>query len=141
TRNVFIVDDAEVLEDWHKASTRARVESRLTELHGTMAEGSDFRPGSSWFAMYGAPLPPELDPSNANRAGLFNATVSENDERFVITERSSTKVPPFGTLPIALTPDQPINTTSLRESLAELARTVGGALPSLPKHPGIDILR
>ncbi|EMQ97903.1 TM0106 family RecB-like putative nuclease [Paeniglutamicibacter gangotriensis] len=141
TRNVFIVDDAEVLEDWHKASTRARVESRLTELHGTMAEGSDFRPGSSWFAMYGAPLPPELEPSNANRAGLFNATVSENDERFVITEKSSTMVPPFGTLPIALTPDQPINTTSLRESLAELARTVGGALPSLPKHPGIDILR
>ena len=28
TRNVFIVDDAEVVEDWHKASARARVESR-----------------------------------------------------------------------------------------------------------------
>ncbi|GAA1497492.1 TM0106 family RecB-like putative nuclease [Paeniglutamicibacter kerguelensis] len=141
TRNVFIVDDAEVVEDWHKASARARVESRVTELRGTMAEGSDFKVGSGWFAMYGQPLPPELEPSNADRAGLFNATVSENDERFVITEKSNTKVPPFGALPVALTPDQPINTTSLRDSLAELARTVGGSLPSLPKHPGIDILR
>ena len=138
---MFIVDDAEVVEDWHKASTRARVESRVTELRGTMAEGSDFKVGSGWFAMYGQPLPPELEPSNADRAGLFNATVSENDERFVIIEKSSTKVPPFGALPVALTPDQPINTTSLRDSLAELARTVGGSLPSLPKHPGIDILR
>ena len=46
TRNVFIVDDAEVVEDWHKASARARVESRVTELRGTMAEGSDFKVGS-----------------------------------------------------------------------------------------------
>ncbi|MGL3806463.1 TM0106 family RecB-like putative nuclease [Paeniglutamicibacter sp. R2-26] len=141
TRNVFIVDDAQVLEDWHKASPRARVESRSTELRGTMAEGSDFKVGSSWFAMYGAPLPPELEPSSVDRAGLFNATVGENDERFVITEKSTVKVPPFGALPVALTPDQPINTASLREALAELARTVGGALPSLPRHPGIDILR
>lgn len=141
TRNVFIVDEAEVLEDWHKSSARARVESRVTELRGTMAEGSDFKVGSGWFAMYAQPLPPELEPSNADRAGLFNATVSEIDERFVITEKSTTKVQPFGSLPVALTPDQPINTTSLRDSLAELARTVGGALPSLPKHPGIDILR
>ncbi|MCV9993108.1 TM0106 family RecB-like putative nuclease [Paeniglutamicibacter sp. ZC-3] len=141
TRNVFVVDEARVLEDWHKASTRARVESRVTELSGTMAEGSDFKVGSSWFAMYSQPLPPELEPSMAGRAGLFNAVVNENDERFVITEKSNTKVPPFGTLPVALTPDQPINTTSLRDALAELARTVGGALPSLPRHPGIDILR
>ena len=141
TRNVFLVDDARIIEDWHKASARAQVETRLTELSGTMAEGSDFRLGSSWFAMYGAPLPPELEPSNAQRAGLFNAVVKENDERFVIAEKSSKKVAPFGTLPVALTPDQPINTTSLRDSLAELARMVGGALPALPKHPGIDILR
>lgn len=141
TRNVFIVDDAEIVEDWHKSSARARVESRVTELRGTMAEGSDFKVGSGWFAMYSQPLPPELEPSNADRAGLFNATVSENDERFVITEKSSAKVPPFGALPVALTPDQPINTISLRDSLAELARTVGGSLPALPKHPGLDILR
>lgn len=141
TRNVFIVDDAEILEDWHKASARARVESRLTELHGTMSEGSDFKVGSSWFAMYAHPLPPELEPSRADRAGLFNATISDNTDRLVITEKSNTKVPPFGNLPVALTPDQPINTTSLRDSLAELARTVGGTLPTLPKHPGLDILR
>lgn len=141
TRNVFLVDDAQVVEDWHKATARAQVETRLTELSGTMAEGSDFKVGSSWFAMYSAPLPPELEPSNAQRAGLFNAVVRENEDRFVVAEKSSRKVAPFGTLPVALTPDQPINTASLREALAQLARTVGGALPSLPRHPGIDILR
>ncbi|QXQ10948.1 bifunctional RecB family nuclease/DEAD/DEAH box helicase [Paeniglutamicibacter sp. Y32M11] len=141
TRNVFVVDDATVVQDWHKATARAQVETRVTELSGSMAEGSDFRVGSSWFAMYANPLPPELEPSSAGRAGMFNTVVRENDEHIVIAEKSNKKVPAFGTLPVALTPDQPINTTSLREALAELARSVGGALPSLPKHPGIDILR
>ncbi len=49
-------------------------------------------------------------------------------------------MPAYPHLPVALTEDQPIGTVSI-EALAELARTVGGALPSLPRHPGLDILR
>ncbi|WP_026556420.1 TM0106 family RecB-like putative nuclease [Arthrobacter sp. 35W] len=155
-RNVFVVDQAQELEGWAKSGPRARTEVRTLRLKGRMSDGSDFRPGTSWFRMFNHPLPEGLEPADGGqpgsippRGGLFSTTVLDsapdpaNPESvvLVVQEKSSLKVQPYDQAPMALTPDQPIRTVSIQESLSELARTVGSMVPSLPKHPGVDILR
>lgn len=151
-RNILKVTSAEVLQDWAPASARARTEVRTSKLTGTVSEGSDFRPGTKWFGMFDAPLPDGLGEDvqdGSRRDGLFNITVVEDVSdpetpeltTVVVTEKSTTKVPPYPHFPLALTPDKPVPTKSIREALAALANTVGGQLPTLPRHPGVEILR
>jgi uncharacterized protein len=59
----------------------------------------------------------------------------------VIAERESGKVAAYPHLPVALTEDQPLATTSIEAAIADLARSVGASIPSLPAQPGLDILR
>ncbi len=150
-RNIFIVRDAEVVADWEKSTPRARTESRRLKLTGTATEGSDFRPGTQWFGMLAAPLPDGLEPpenSRLGRGGLFNITVVEDISdpatpeltTLLVTEKSTTKVQPYSQLSMALTPNQPVATKSIREALSALAATVGAGLPQLPRHPGVEIL-
>jgi uncharacterized protein len=89
------------------------------------------------------------DAAPGARAFSFGTRISgvtpapDNPEHTIITvaERETGKVPAYPHLPVALTEDQPLATTSIEAAIAELARTVGAALPSLPAHPGLDILR
>ena len=157
-RNMLRIEDVHVVEDWAKPAgkPRARTETRTLRLTGTATEGSDFRPGTTWFGMYDAPLPEgmEEDPAEsgrgpARRGGLFNATVLEDVSdpatpeltSLLVAEKSTIKVQPHSRLPIALTPNKPVPTASIRAALTELAADVGATLPRLPWHPGLDILR
>ncbi|GAA3299506.1 TM0106 family RecB-like putative nuclease [Glutamicibacter nicotianae] len=141
-RGVFIVNSAEVLEDWHKATERARTYTRVTKLQGTLAEGSLLSPGSSVFAMFDAPLPEGMAVDDSVRGGAFNATVVELGEGWItIAEKSSGKIPAYGALPCALAPDKPLATVSIDAALTEIAQQVGATVPVLPQRPGIDILR
>jgi uncharacterized protein len=84
-----------------------------------------------------------------SRDGIFGTLVEAVEDHpdqpgktiITITEKSSGRVPPYFQLPMALTPDRPIPTASIEAALAELAQLVGSTLPSLPRHPGLDILR
>jgi len=151
-RNMLVIQDAEVVKDWDKATPRARTLTRTLRISGSATEGSDFRPGTQWFGMFNAPLPEGMaeegaDPSR--RGGLFNLTVVEDCSdpstpeltSLLVTEKSSQRVPAHHQLPMALTPNKPVATRSIREALSTLAATVGGTLPGLPKHPGVEILR
>nr|WP_244652578.1 bifunctional RecB family nuclease/DEAD/DEAH box helicase [Glutamicibacter sp. FBE19] len=141
-RGVFSVESAEVLEDWHKPTERARTFTRITKLNGALAEGSLLSPGSSVFAMFTAPLPEGMEVDQSLRGGAFNATVVEVGEGWIIvSEKSSGKIPPYGSLPMALTPDKPLMTKSIDDALLEIAQKVGSTVPVLPQQPGIDILR
>lgn len=151
-RNMLVVESVEELAEWARATPKARTETRTLKITGTATEGSDFRPGTSWFGMYAAPAPEGMneDPKDAaKRGGLFNITVVENIAdpaqpeltTLIVTEKSTLKVPAHNKEPIALTPDKPIPTKSIREALAELANEVGSNLPHLPKQAGLEILR
>ncbi|PQZ97342.1 nuclease [Arthrobacter sp. MYb211] len=142
-RGIFTVDSAELLEDWHKATERARTLTRVTKLYGTLAEGSLLSPGTGVFAMFAAPLPEGMEAGDdALRGGAFNATVVEVGEGWIaIAEKTSGKVSEYGSFPVALTPGQPIATKSIDEALAQIAQEVGAIVPELPQQPGIDILR
>ncbi|MCD5343892.1 TM0106 family RecB-like putative nuclease [Arthrobacter sp. AK04] len=151
-RNVFLVSSAEVASDWALAKPRERMRTRTLRLRGTMTEGSDFRADSTWCRLYDAPPPEGMaaqDAAPGARAFSFGTRISgvapapDNPEHTIITvaERETGKVAAYPHLPVALTEDQPLATTSIEAALAELARTVGASLPSLPAHPGLDILR
>ena len=155
-RNMLRVEDVEVVEDWEKPADkpRARTENRTLRVSGTATEGSDFRPGTTWFGMFAAPLPEGMedetdDPAAGRRGGLFNLTILEDVSdpatpgltTLLVEEKSTTKVQPYVQLPIAIAPNKPVPTASIRAALSELAVQVGGNLPHLPPHPGLDIVR
>lgn len=151
-RNVFTVSSAEVISDWAIAKPRERMRTRVVQLRGTMTEGSDFRVDSSWCRLYEAPGPEGMAAPNATpqaRAYAFKtrihdlAAAPDNPEHTIITisERESGRVAAYPHLPIALTEDTPIPTDNIEAAIAELARSVGSAVPGLPAQPRLDILR
>ncbi|MET4003619.1 putative RecB family nuclease [Arthrobacter sp. UYCu511] len=163
-RNMLRIDTAEIVADWARPADkpRARTEGRTLRITGIATEGSDFRAGTTWFGMHEAPLPEGMEetPSDSGKApaprgGLFNVTVLEDVSdpatpeltTLLVAEKSTTKVQPYGQLPMALAPNKPVPTVSIRAALADLATTVGstvpqpGEQPHLPNHPGLDILR
>ncbi|MEO8283371.1 MAG: TM0106 family RecB-like putative nuclease, partial [Pseudarthrobacter sp.] len=150
-RNVFVVDTAEVVADWALAKPTVRMRTRTLRLAGTMSEGSDFKPGSTWCRLYDSPVPDGLeDPSGTTGRGFtFGTLVTAVEDHpripgqsiITIEEKETGKVPAYPHIPVALTEDQPVRTASIEAALAELAEHVGAAVPSLPKHPGVDILR
>lgn len=147
-RDVFIVRKATIEQDWEKPNARSN-HVRVLDLCGISSEGSEFKPGSTWFRMYGEPLPSGLDPLDGKadgRQGWFGTEIvkvyaDRDGEHLVIREKLKRGGEPYTQTPMALTPDQPIATKSIRAALAELAVSVGGSLPSLPRNPGLEILR
>lgn len=142
SRGVFIVDRVEPVTDWEAPTPRSRTMVRTSKFFGTLAEGSLVSPGTKFFSMFNDPLPEGIEAGDSIRGGLFNATVLDiAEDHLVIQEKSSTRVPPYGSVPMALTPDQPIRTASIEDALATIANEVGSLVPSLPERAGIDILR
>lgn len=151
-RDVFVVDTAEVVSDWALAKPTVRMRTRTLRLTGTISEGSDFKPGSTWCRLYDSPVPDGLGESSGNIAGrgfTFGTLVTALEDHpkipgqsiITIEEKETAKVPAYPHIPIALTEDQPVRTASIEAALAELAQKVGASVPALPDHPGVDILR
>ena len=150
-RNVFLVEDAEVLEDWWKDG--AKLPERKVKLIGTVSPGSDLREGSTWFRMYEPPLPAGLEGAGINgtgRNGWFGTEVLElghedGRDTVIIRDKLRKGIEPYRQVPVALTEDQPIQTKSLEDALAALASAVTAGLqtsPSrFPRHPALDIIR
>ena len=133
-RNVFLVEDAEVLEDWWKDG--AKLPERRVKLIGTVSPGSDLREGSTWFRMYEPPLPAGLEGTGINgtgRNGWFGTEVLElghedGKDTVIIRDKLRKNIEPYSQVPVALTEDQPIQTKSLEDALAALASGVTAAL-------------
>lgn len=153
-RNVFLVEEAEVLDGWRKEGKK--LPERRVKLSGSVSAGSDLREGSTWFRMYDRPLPAGLSGTGkegSGRSGWFGTEILElghedGRDTVVIRDRLHRKIEPYADVPIALTEDQPLSTKSLEQALALLADQVAaGLLDStsgqlrLPHHPGLDLVR
>ncbi|MCU1542068.1 MAG: nuclease, partial [Arthrobacter sp.] len=161
-RNVFLVEEAEVLEDWWKDG--AKLPERRVKLVGTVSPGSDLREGSTWFRMYEPPLPAGLEGTGIDgtgRNGWFGTEILElghedGKDTVVIRDKLRKNIRPYSQLPIALTEDQPIQTKSLEVALAVLADDVARGLrtavkagdaekdslgAAFPRHPALDLVR
>ena len=148
-RNVFLVESAEILDHWQQAGNK--LPERRVKLTGTVSPGSDLREGSKWFRMYARPLPAGLvgtGKDGTGRNGWFSTEVLElgdecGKDTVIIRDRLHRNIPPHNDLPIALTEDQPLPTTSLEAALATLAETTAAGLGSgsIPHHPALDLIR
>ncbi|MEQ4519519.1 TM0106 family RecB-like putative nuclease [Pseudarthrobacter sp. B907] len=148
-RNVFLVESAEVLDDWQQEGRK--LPERRVKLTGTVTPGSDLREGSTWFRMYDHPLPAGLEGTGkhgAGRNGWFGTEVLElgdedGQDTVIIRDRLHRNIPAHNELPIALTENQPLATKSLEQALESLAATVAVGLGSgaLPRHPALDLVR
>jgi predicted RecB family nuclease len=139
--DVFVADDAEVIEDWHTPEG-ARKPQRWVRLTGTMASGEvTKRP----YALYAPPAPPGLS-DDPERRGWGSVEVRSCDDpeaptEVVVIEREPRTGGVFGQLPFALTPGPPIKTDALETAIETAAREVAAGLPALPPTAVTDILR
>jgi uncharacterized protein len=141
TSDVFLADAAEVVQDWHLPSSRARKQQRWVKLTGTLAAGGLDR---SVFALYEPPAPAGLA-DNPDRRAAGNAEITGVDDpnvpvEVIICEREPKDGGTFAQLPFALTPGRPFPTGKLRESIEAAAAEVGAGLPDLPHSAIVDIL-
>jgi predicted RecB family nuclease len=139
--DVFVVDAAQVVKDWHLPSTRARKRQRWVKLTGTLASGGL---ADSVFALYEPPAPAGLS-VNPDRRAAGNADIIDVDDPNVPTEVTICEREPapggsFTQLPFALTPGRPFPTGKLRESIENAAAEVAAALPALPDTAIVDVL-
>ncbi|MBG6190004.1 uncharacterized protein IWX64_000938 [Arthrobacter sp. CAN_A212] len=149
TRTLFVVQEAEILSGWERPTSRSNP-VRTLKLTGVASDGSEFVPGKKVFRMFAPPLPEDLvleaEGGTSPRAGWFGTEVVSRShdggrDVLVVRERLRTKGGEYSELPIALTPDQPVATASIRAALSELAIQVGSTLPDLPCNPGLEVLR
>jgi predicted RecB family nuclease len=141
TSDVFLADAAEVVQDWHLPSSRARKQQRWVKLTGTLAAGGL---DSSVFALYDPPSPAGLS-DNPDRRAAGNAEIIDVDDPNIptavtICEREPKDGATFQQLPFALTPGRPFPTGKLRDSIDTAAADVAAGLPALPHSAIVDIL-
>lgn len=148
-RDVLVFRSLEVVEDWAKPTSRANP-VRILKGTARLQPGADIREGSSYFAIYDAPVPvgaDTVDSGGSGRGGWFGIEVLDLTEdgdgttTAVLREKLRRGAEPRPELPVALSPDQPLLTRSLQDALVELADRVGRALPDLPPGPALDLLR
>ncbi|HEX9498311.1 MAG TPA: TM0106 family RecB-like putative nuclease, partial [Mycobacterium sp.] len=141
TSDVFLADAAEVVQDWHLPSSRARKQQRRVKLTGTLAAGGL---DSSVFALYDPPSPAGLS-DNPDRRAAGNAEIIDVDDPNIptavtICERESKDGGTFQQLPFALTPGRPFPTGKLRDSIDTAAADLAAGLPALPHSAIVDTL-
>ncbi|HET9564533.1 MAG TPA: TM0106 family RecB-like putative nuclease [Mycobacterium sp.] len=140
TNDVFLVEEAEVVKDWHLPSSRARKNQRWVKLTGALEAGGL---KTEVFALYNPPSPSGLA-DNPDRRAAGNAEITGVDDPTVPTEvmicEREPADGPFTQLPFALTPRSIVGTKKLRESIDTAAAQVGAGLPALPGTAIVDIL-
>jgi uncharacterized protein len=139
--DVFLADAAEVVQDWHLPSSRARKQQRWVKLTGTLAAGGL---DTSVFALYDPPSPAGLS-DNPDRRAAGNAEIIDVDAPNIptaatICEREPKDGGTFQQLPFALTPGRPFPTGKLRDSIDTAAADVAAGLPALPHSAIVDTL-
>nr|NLD41495.1 AAA family ATPase [Actinomycetales bacterium] len=141
TRDVFVVESAEVVADWVKPTDRPRARNlqRTVRLVGDWAPGS--KDGQSQVA-YTGPLPPGVSgPESAlYGAGFCSGIVTDPSNPRVVELRESRKPEEiFSNLPVALVPAPPPRTEQIDEAIYGIAAAAAEA-EQLPESAALDVL-
>lgn len=144
-RGTLVADRVEVLEDWAKATQRARTLTRRLRLVGDLDPGTSLAPGTGYCLVYeDAPPGTELDPG-AHRAirkarEILSVELDAAGSGVVeLTESTTTGQAPFDELPMAVFAHQHIGSDSLEsavQALVDDTLDVG----RLPECPAGDVL-
>ncbi len=139
TKDVLIPDRVEA-GDW-TTPKGAKAAHRESHFYGAFPEGSTIEAPSSVYLHYDDPPEWLTIPPGASRAAHPRARIKEIGEEYVVVDEwlpqdASTT---HSTLPVALSPGQPINTLVVEEALLELGTRVYSE--GLVEQPALDILR
>lgn len=140
TRDVFIVESAEVVEDWAVPAAPARNARRVVRLVGDWAPGSKVR--SQLQVVYAAPAPTGAhtpDGAPYGSANVFSLQEDARDPRVLLLTESRKPAEAFDDLPVAIVPGAPPNTKNIEGAIAEVGIDAAAA-PSLPARAALDLL-
>ncbi|WEV78815.1 TM0106 family RecB-like putative nuclease [Janibacter cremeus] len=140
SRDVFVVEAAEVLVDWAVPEGKAKNLRRTLRLVGDWAPGS--APSAQVQVVYPTPAPPRSKgPEGAPFASAAVAALEADadDPRIVLLTESRPAADTFADLPCALVPGFPPQTKSIEEAIAEVAERAASA-HSLPCTSALDLL-
>lgn len=143
TSGVFIVESAEVEEDWRPPQGKEKKARRRLRLRGALDSGN-LQPGSM-NAIYAPPAPDSLEHFSSGRAINAVTVDAVNDPAqptdLIVTELSAgIDGHMHRQLPFALAPAPPISTEALRSAIDVVATGVKARLPQLPEAACLDIL-
>lgn len=142
TAGVFIVEGAELIEDWHKSGSQRKLR-RQVRLTGDLAGGVL---DDSVYALYEPPAPAGLGDGDPDRRASGSATVMEITESggvpvdVTIQELTPKNGEVFTEMPMALAPGAPVMTKALESAIEQVAVDVAHGLPDMPSTASIDIL-
>jgi uncharacterized protein len=144
TAGVFLVEDAEVEDDWREPEGRKRKKRRRLRLHGGLQSGA-LGSNKNMTAVYDTPAPKSLAHHSSGRA-CHSVTIDDVDDRSEPTTIVVTETGVGGDdethdhVPIALTPPPPFQTDKLKSALDAVANSAKASLPQLPNAGYADIL-
>ncbi|MBE7700529.1 TM0106 family RecB-like putative nuclease [Oerskovia sp. Sa1BUA8] len=158
-RAYFLVERAEVIEDWARATPRSNPSRRL-RLYGELPDGSELKAGyDGATALFEGPAPDGIEPAHGavrwstgsvRVHGVERGRLGTGREVDVLDVRMPVPkgVAPHDALPMALTVGQVLPTPQQEASVRALAATVQALNPAgsrsplvLPDHPALDLLR
>jgi len=143
TSGVFMVEHAEVEEDWREPQGKEKKPRRRLRLHGVLDSGN--LDSKAMQAIYAPPAPDSLD-HHANGRACHNVTIESVDDpaeptQVVVVETGvGAANETHDQLPFALTPPPPISTDGLKNAINAVATSVVGVLPNLPAAAYLDLL-
>ncbi|OHT81402.1 TM0106 family RecB-like putative nuclease [Mycobacteroides saopaulense] len=142
TAGVFIVEGAELVQDWHKSGSQRKLR-RHVKVTGDLAGGVL---DDSVYALYEPPAPSGLGDGDPDRRASGSATVVEVTESggvpvdVTIQELTPKNGEVFSEMPMALAPGAPVMTKALEAAIEEVAAEVAHGLPEMPRTASLDIL-
>ncbi|MCR2784139.1 MULTISPECIES: bifunctional RecB family nuclease/DEAD/DEAH box helicase [unclassified Microbacterium] len=144
-RDVLAIQDVEVVEDWHRETSRQNLR-RILRLTGTAGPGSKFkasdRPNLVYNSDSNAPRTERDDPRArpAHEATITEVEDDAADDVVIVREVLRRGEEPYSALPIALVPAGPIAVIAQRNAILEWARSLLAAYPDVPQDAAGDIL-
>jgi uncharacterized protein len=141
TRDVFVVERAEVLRNWYRDEGQ-RSDHRLLRLTGQFGPGSTAKSGGDAYLLYEFPGPfpaTSGDPGARSAKGVRLAEVG--DDWVVVDERRQEDVAPYDDLPSAVTPGPPPRAGTQVPAIESWCRSIVDARPEWPHDPVTDLLR
>jgi predicted RecB family nuclease len=142
TRDVFIVDHAEVSESWH-INKGQRNERRHLKLFTTPAPGSKLTLNAQVYLVYPNWCESLPEPSSPGARRIVSAKVIEivSDSVFLVEEMLAKGCVEHDYLPLAVTPGAPPKTTNIENAIKAWGENVLATYPTLERQPALDVLR
>ena len=145
TRNVLVVEHAEVVTDWYREG-RQKKDRRIIAVSGTLSPGSSFKVEQNPFLVYDDPQPPisaKRSPgARASSDGEIVDIVETNGHvSYLVQEMLETGADRFDQLPAALTPPAPPRAAPQPEAIEEWGARVLRDLPEMLPDAALDVLR